>query len=92
MAERITQAMLDAAFGLACTQAKNIGIDVTGWIMEHGSAANGVPWRLMKRFPDTARAPIGALGGWLGGTQREAHARLVAYREAWLLVGESRSE
>lgn len=92
MAERISTAMIDTAFRLACDAAKNAGVDTTGWILEHGNTATGIRWRLMCRGTDTHRAAIGGYGGYLGSTRADTHARLTAYQEAWLLVAESRPE
>lgn len=85
---RISRSDVDAAFRVACQAAAGAGVDVAGWAMEPGSAANGIPWRLVRVSPGTGRWPLGGSSGYLGLTMADAHARLSAYREAWLLVSD----
>lgn len=84
MSERISKAMLEGMFARAVAQAATVGIDTTGWALEHGNRAAGITYKLSNN--NGSSAPID-LGGWdgqfLGWTKAEAYASLRLLWAAW---------
>lgn len=81
MAKQLTASDVESAFRVACLAARDAGLDPTGWTLVHGSATNGIAWVLAT--PGVSRYRLGL-------TRGEVHARLNAYREAWLMVAHAR--
>lgn len=84
MAERTTNLMLARMFERARAQAEVVGIDSSGWALEHGSRSSGITYKLSGNGGSSS---VVDLGGWdgqfLGWTKAEAYATLRTLWAAW---------
>jgi hypothetical protein len=90
----ISKRDVEQAFRILVRDVAALGHDVTGWTLEHGSATNGVSFRLCVTLPAGRVPSLMTTNGAIGRTRREAytflhsaslalqwHARMVRERE-----------
>lgn len=93
MATRYTVKDVRMAFEGACKAAKTAGLDSSDWVLQEGSAPNGVAYRIFrKRRGESGLTDLGFTNGngFLGMTARQAYDALHHYMGAWWAVAEAR--